>query len=78
MPFAAAPAEAHDPAHAPEAAGQALFSFAPAARAVRPAVVNVFASGRRAARRAPPASGFPFFDDPFFRRFFDFGERRRR
>ncbi len=78
--LAAAPAQllAHDPPRAPQAAGQALFSFAPAARAVSPAVVNVFASGRRAEQRPPPSPGFPFFDDPFFRRFFDFGERRRR
>ena len=76
--LASGPAEAHEPRRVPESAEQVQLSFAPAARAVRPAVVNVFASERRAERRAPPSSGHPFFDDPFFRRFFDFGERRRR
>ena len=71
------PANAHEPrAAVPGAAEQLRLSFAPVARAVRPAVVNIFTTGRRVERRAP-FSGLPFLDDPFFRRFFDFGERRR-
>ncbi len=52
-------------------------SFAPVARAVSPAVVNIFTSGRQTDRRAEGPFGDRFFDNPFFRRFFDFGERRR-
>ncbi len=75
--LAVQPADAHEPRSAvPDSAEQMRLSFAPVARAVRPAVVNIFASGRRAERREP-FSGFPFLNDPFFRRFFDFGDRRR-
>ena len=70
------PAAAHETRIAPDSVGQLQLSFAPVVRAVRPAVVNIFASGRRVERRQP-FSGFPFLDDPFFRRFFDFGDRRR-
>ena len=77
MLLAFQPAGAHEPRTAlPDSAEQVRLSFAPVVRAVRPAVVNIFASGRRVERR-PPFSGFPFLDDPFFRRFFDFGDRRR-
>ncbi len=76
--LACPPANAHDPRPvAPESAAQLRLSFAPVVRAVRPTVVNIFATGRRIERRSP-FSGFPFLDDPFFRRFFDFGERPRR
>ncbi len=61
----------------PESAEQIRLSFAPVARAVRPTVVNIFATERQTERRRP-FSGFPFLDDPFLRRFFDFGERPRR
>ena len=74
--LACQPANAHEPPAVPDSAGQVRLSFAPVVRAVRPAVVNIFASGRRVEQRTP-FSGFPFLDDPFFRRFFDFGERRR-
>ena len=71
------PADAHEPRTAvPASTEQLRLSFAPVVRAVRPAVVNIFTSGRQTERRSP-FSGMPFFDDPFFRRFFDFGERRR-
>lgn len=77
MLLAFQPAGAHEPRTAlPDSAEQVRLSFAPVVRAVRPAVVNIFASGRRVERRTP-FSGFPFLDDPFFRRFFDFGDRRR-
>ena len=75
--LACQPAYAHDASKAaPDSAEQVRLSFAPVVRAVRPAVVNIFATGRRVERRSP-FSGFPFLNDPFFRRFFDFGERRR-
>ena len=77
MLLAFQPAGAHEPRTAlPDSAEQVRLSFAPVVRAVRPAVVNIFASGRRVERRTP-FSGFPFLNDPFFRRFFDFGDRRR-
>ena len=77
MLLAFQPAFAHEPRTVvPDSAEAVRFSYAPVVRAVRPAVVNIFASGRRAERRTP-FSGFPFLDDPFFRRFFDFGDRRR-
>ncbi len=76
--LACPPANAHEPRPVvPESAGQMRLSFAPVARVVRPTVVNIFATGRRTERRSP-FSGFPFLEDPFFRRFFDFGERPRR
>ena len=77
MLLAFQPAGAHEPRNAvPDTAEQVRLSFAPVVRAVRPAVVNIFTTGRRVERRTP-FSGFPFLDDPFFRRFFDFGDRRR-
>ena len=75
--LAVQPAHAHEPrAAVPGSAEQLRLSFAPVVRAVRPAVVNIFTTGRRVERRSP-FSGFPFLDDPFFRRFFDPGDRRR-
>ncbi|MEM8812744.1 MAG: DegQ family serine endoprotease [Pseudomonadota bacterium] len=49
----------------PQSADQVKLSFAPIVREAAPAVVNVYAT-RSVAQR--PVS--PFFDDPFFRRFF--------
>ncbi len=63
---------------APRDAAELRLSFAPIVREAAPAVVNVYASRTVQSR---PAS--PFFDDPFFRRFFggpgqDFGRPRER
>jgi len=68
---AAAKAEKRVPASRAEIA----LSYAPVVKTVRPAVVNVYVRSRSDARR--PRS--PFFDDPFFRRFFgdNFGGRPR-
>ena len=54
----------------PESPAQITLSFAPVVKKVAPAVVNIFAE--RVVRRR---SGSPFFNDPFFQRFFgeDFG-----
>ena len=54
----------------PEARAQIELSFAPVVKKVAPAVVNVFS--RRVVRQR---SVSPFFNDPFFKRFFgkDFG-----
>ncbi len=49
----------------PRSAAELTLSFAPVVAQARPAVVNVYASRTVESR---PAS--PFFDDPFFRRFF--------
>ena len=77
MLLAFQPTNAHEPrTAAPDSAEQVRLSFAPVVRAVRPAVVNVFTTGRRVEHR-PPLPGFSFLNDPFFRRFFDFGDRRR-
>ncbi|MEJ8476612.1 Do family serine endopeptidase [Roseibium algae] len=50
----------------PRSAGEVKLSFAPIVKDVAPAVVNVYASRKveQQQRRSP------FFDDPFFRRFF--------
>lgn len=63
----------------PENATQVKLSFAPLVKDVTPAVVNVYASRRVVQRRQTS----PFFDDPFFRRFFGqpeggFGQPRER
>ncbi|NJL50933.1 MAG: trypsin-like serine protease, partial [Blastochloris sp.] len=60
----------------PETRQQITLSFAPVAAKTSPAVVNVFAIKTRA-----QTSGHPFYDDPFFRRFFGdrgFGVPRER
>lgn len=63
----------------PESAAEIKLSFAPLVKKVAPGVVNVYAS-RRVLQQRPSS---PFFDDPFFRRFFgnqgpDFGQPRER
>ncbi len=50
--------------------GQPLPSLAPMLEKATPAVVNISTTGRVVVRD-------PFFDDPFFRRFFDVPEQRR-
>ena len=61
----------------PASRAEIELSYAPLVKRVAPAVVNVFS--RRAVRTARRS---PFFDDPFFRRFFGedfpFGRPRRR
>ncbi len=51
-------------------AGQPLPSLAPMLEKTTPAVVNISTTGKVVVRD-------PFFDDPFFRRFFDMPERKR-
>lgn len=63
----------------PESAAQVKLSFAPLVKDVAPAVVNVYASRKVVERQRVS----PFFDDPFFRRFFGqpnggFGQPRER
>ncbi|MEX1147469.1 MAG: trypsin-like peptidase domain-containing protein, partial [Sphingomonadales bacterium] len=53
----------------PQSQADVQLSFAPVVKAVTPAVVNIYT--RRVVRSDPQAS--PFFDDPFFRRFFGDG-----
>ncbi len=50
----------------PQSAAQMRLSFAPVVRKTAPAVVNVYATRLVQQRRVSP-----FFDDPFFRHFFD-------
>jgi len=50
--------------------GQALPTLAPMLERTTPAVVNISTTGKVVVRD-------PFFDDPFFRRFFDVPERQR-
>ncbi len=59
---------------APANAGEVRLSYAPIVKRAAPAVVNVYV--RSLVRRRSS----PFFNDPFFRRFFDegFGGRRKR
>jgi serine protease Do len=59
---------------APTTREQIRYSFAPVVRKVAPAVVNIYS------RRVVERRRSPFFDDPFFRRFFGggFGVPRRR
>ena len=61
----------------PSGRGEMRLSFAPLVKRVAPAVVNIYA--RRVVRSAPVS---PFFNDPFFRRFFgedfSFGRPRER
>ncbi len=66
-----AAAQSSEPAQAsqrsvPESVAQMQLSFAPLVKEVAPAVVNVYASRKVVQRRRTS----PFFDDPFFRRFF--------
>ncbi|MGE0746583.1 MAG: DegQ family serine endoprotease [Rhodospirillales bacterium] len=49
----------------PESRADIALSFAPLVKRVAPAVVNIYA--KKVVRSAPAS---PFFDDPFFRRFF--------
>lgn len=56
----------------PRTQTQIRLSFAPVVKRTAPAVVNVFS--RRIVRQKQFS---PLFDDPFFRRFFDRGPRRR-
>jgi Do/DeqQ family serine protease len=67
------PGFAQEPLHrqVPASEAEITLSFAPVVRRVLPAVVNVYASRLVSTR---PAS--PFFDDPFFRRFFGDGGGR--
>jgi Do/DeqQ family serine protease len=70
--FGALPAEAQT---IPENRVEIQLSFAPVVRKAAPAVVNIYA------HQALPRQQSPFFDDPFFRRFFDgrpFGMPRNR
>lgn len=65
----------HAADHVPSNNAEIQLSFAPLVKKVAPAVVNVYAS--RTVERRQRIS--PFFDDPFFRRFFGdraFGEPR--
>ena len=64
LAIASGPATAQERT-APRDASELQLSFAPIVRAAAPAVVNVYASRTVQSR---PVS--PFFDDPFFRRFF--------
>ena len=48
----------------PESLGQVLLSFAPVVKKAAPAVVNIYT------RRVIQVQTSPFFNDPFFRRFF--------
>ncbi|ALK09186.1 DegQ family serine endoprotease [Blastochloris viridis] len=64
--LAAAPVQAEAFLRAtPESPQQIALSFAPVAARTAPAVVNVFAL-----KTSPQPSNHPFFEDPFFRRFF--------
>ena len=56
----------------PESSAQVELSFAPVVKKVAPAVVNIFAK-----RTVRQRGGSPFFNDPFFKRFFgeNFGMR---
>jgi Do/DeqQ family serine protease len=56
----------------PASAAEVTLSFAPIVKRVAPAVVNVYAS-RTVEQRVSP-----FFNDPFFRRFFGAGPSRQR
>ena len=56
----------------PDSMEQVQLSFAPVAKAVSPAVVNIYTTRRSNRPRSP------FFDDPFLRRFFGFGPAPRR
>jgi len=60
----------------PQSRSQVLLSFAPVVKQTAPAVVNVFTS-----KVATRQQRSPFFDDPFFKRFFDretFPRQRRK
>jgi Do/DeqQ family serine protease len=61
--FAQAP-QPVPPSRAPQSRAEVSLSFAPVVKRAAPAVVNVYAQ-----RKVQGASN-PFFDDPFFRRFF--------
>ena len=49
----------------PKGDNQIKLSFAPVVSKVSPAVVNIFTS-----RKKQTVTNSPFFDDPFFKRFF--------
>lgn len=59
-------------AQVPQSAAEIKLSFAPVVKKVVPAVVNVYAT-----RMITQNAVSPFFDDPFFRRFFGDGGRTR-
>ncbi|MEP2577625.1 MAG: trypsin-like peptidase domain-containing protein, partial [Roseibium sp.] len=63
---ASAQSSAEDLRLVPQSEAQIKLSFAPIVKAVAPAVVNVYAS-RKVVQQQQTS---PFFDDPFFRRFF--------
>ena len=72
-------AQAQDNRQVPVSAAQVKLSFASIVKQVAPAVVNVYATRKVVERR----SVSPFFNDPFFRRFFGdsgsgFGQPRER
>ena len=62
--LAQAPQPGASPARPPQSRAEIGLSFAPVVKRAAPAVVNVYAQ-----RKVQGASN-PFFDDPFFRRFF--------
>jgi Do/DeqQ family serine protease len=77
QPAALSPAPAPPPARQlPQSSAEIRLSFAPIVKRVAPAVVNVYAS------RVVRQQVSPFFNDPFFRRFFgdqeDFGQPSQR
>ncbi|MEW5703089.1 MAG: DegQ family serine endoprotease [Pseudomonadota bacterium] len=57
---------------APESKEQIQISFAPVVKKAAPAVVNIYT------RKIVEGQGLPFFDDPFFQRFFGEGQGPRR
>ncbi len=65
---AASLAAAAEAKRAPGSADEVKLSFAPVVKRAGPAVVNIYT--RRVVRERPAS---PFFDDPFFRRFFGEG-----
>lgn len=64
--FAGAAQAQQDNRQVPASAAEVKLSFAPIVKQVAPAVVNVYATRKVVERR----SVSPFFNDPFFRRFF--------
>ncbi|WP_346895054.1 DegQ family serine endoprotease [uncultured Roseibium sp.] len=77
--FAGAAQAQQDNRQVPASATEVKLSFAPIVKQVAPAVVNVYATRKVVERR----SVSPFFNDPFFRRFFGdngsgFGQPRER
>lgn len=73
--LAVVPSSAQQAKKVPDSAAEMALSFAPIVKRVAPSVVNVLAS------RAVERRQSPFFNDPFFERFFgnrDFGRPRQR